>query len=1488
MAKVELKTYIENRLLALNPSLDISPGSPAQTEFVEPLVAYLGTDPFETDIDKFLTDRMRQEYPEIYAGDPSAVRDLFIKPLIVFLEPLKREIQSIRRGQSLKDPTLLSDEDADALAANVFDERPQGRMASGTVRIYYPNPTNVPIELGVRFATVGGLAFFPTAPLSITSEEMVFNREGTLYYADIPARAEKAGAAYNVAAGTIVTVDGLYGVAKVTNPRPFASGVDTTETPAFVAQISESLNERSLLNRRGATARLRAAFPGQLRAVQSIGAKDPEMQRDLLVGTSKGNAWLTGTVTLYESLALIQARTVDSATEEAPAPGDTLYTYLDRGQWPEPSIGQAARLVELVVDEVIGPVIGPGGTGAYQCAFLVRWSGTLPTNAVTPFTVEGGCRKKAPLRISSIPGSKNVSLTANDGEVHVFGHTDIYVRPASQATGSAVLTNVLDASPLLERTTLATFGPGETNAVVDVPVVTRDINGDIQTATSFDFSAAGIRAGDLLSVESGDTAGVYVIGEVLPPTTGPYVPSKLILTTDVLKAGGNLRYRISRQLEIDPFNPRVTKLPFANQAADDLQTQIGSNLFLFQANTIDYGVRVGDTVLVKSGRDAGSFAIVGFDATLGGRGVLVDRAAGGTDSNLSYEIFTPLEAVQRPLIRIKELMLLDSAKKSTGITIPPALPVAVTPAGAFSPASVRAKSYKKSGWVLPALLPFIVESNVAAVDGPSNDQRYSKGLEGLSGGVYKALVNGPADRQAELPFPASALSTCSWFVMTIEDATEGAPPAVPRVGEVLRIKSGLNKGGYLIREVLPYRYDTATYYFVRVYGEFPVDTMGTLLSFLADNGVTDIATLATTLDTRPDFYTFFSDAYASLGTWLATALSTIGAPAPSPSVLQTAADSTLACDYEVGTPARGVLRSYFTQPTLFQQHTAEAASPTVYSFETPSGEVLEYRADPSKYLEHFLLPAKGAATPALQDYPRDLQAAGSDATFETTAKPTLFALGIQPLDILEVHEEIPTYGPSNPTYLGGVQTVAGSARVTAPFLAPFDPNWAGNILTIEEGDDVGVYRITDVDPDGSWAVVDRPLTTSTPAILAQSTGATWGLDVGSGTTQIGAGDIDFTTLIGKWVTLVGIEGDPVSEYHMGSFRIAELVNTSTVRVEGPASWPASSTYGQIVVTDAPVVTPVPIYAGLTEGTELYGLRPYRIYQDAPTSFEISTVLRNSTTSSCTVVGTLPGGIKQPYRIYRKNLRRVTPLEMAGNQDGALYYFDTEAVSLSADAAASISKDSYLVPKDGTFEAFGYRHVVSDPSLSYSMLEEGTLLLPLRVLPDYAEDRQDNEVTVAGAPLQITYDLAPVVESVQEFIQSAEDRTTAANMLARHFLPAYVSYDAQYTGGSSASLIAKDIITYIESLTVETPIDVSVVQGFIEKRGGNPETPTKVVTLLHDWSRRVWMEQSENRLGGRETLVPYDGTPRVSYFVPGPDVSNLTSIPSGERIKLTRG
>lgn len=1500
MANADVQTFIEDRIRALDPTVDLSPGSPTQTQLIQPLLTYLGTDPFETDIQTFILDRLAQEFPDVFAGDPGVVSDTLIKPLILLLEPFKRETQQIKNNQSLQDSTILSDADADALVANFFESRDSGGYATGVARLYFSNPINVTIQITTQFFTATGLNFYPTNPTATTAEEMVFNREGSLYFLDVALKAEQVGADYNIDKNVLTGVTGVYGVMKVTNLQKFDNGSTKIDTATFVAQAREALNERSMVTRRGATARLNEVFQTSVRAVQVIGAGDAEMQRDILVATSPGHAWLTGRVGIYKNIALVSCRTIDAGSETtAPVQGDTLYIYLDKYNVGHPALWttlpQNERFIRLVVEEVL---FGPEVAGSpYQLAYFVRFSDpdnllALRGVSLLPYALsfEGGFAKKGTVTVASVPGATSTNLEVNNQEVHVLGHTDIYARPVLQNVSTAVIASLVDDPGSkyfsIQKQTLSSFGAvaGQENKLSDATI---------------DFALAGVREGDVITIETGNDAGSYSILKVSSNTL--YIGTKLTTSATAL------RYRIAKSLHVNPFAPKIPKVPFGSVPNNDLQTSIGSKQFVFNGTLTDliaFNVKVGDVVRVSSGVDAGDFTITGI---IDGKNILVDRVAGGSNSGLTYEVFTALESVQLPLVRLKSLLVLDSSEQTTGVEIPYAEPVAVVPTCDFTSAKVRGRSLRKSGFVLPQLndgfIDFVTGGNVAAVSG---DRRYSLGFDpvGALPEQYKAMLFQDAT-QAEFLFPGDASTDgCSYFLATSEDTSlpTNYPPVDPKEGDALTIKSGPNKGSYIIKSVRKFKYpigsNSVWVYFIKIYGQFPVDIIRQLIKFCDDAGATVSKITNSAPGSTIAFPDFFIDTYqdptTGLGAKLDQALVTYGVASPGQAVLQAAIDSVAQVDYEWGDPARGVLRSYFVQPTLFQQHTALSANPTLYSFKTTDGEVLRFRTNPTQYESYILVPPKLSDEVPMMEHPRDMVPTGTTVTFTDATRATMFQMGIVAGDSLSVHKETFFHGSTGSAGADtdrqtAVQTVAGSNIITAPSTSSgpvFSVDMVGKMLFIDEGPEEGTYLISGfVDPYSLQ--ISSPMSQSTPTIINEGNSAEWGWD-GVNNKIVAAAPGAFNVgMIGKWVTLYGID----SRYQ-GSYAIAGVPNNQTLNVTRPLPIGAFPAYpvapGAIarwVVTDAPLTAPSNNAA--LKGTELTGLRPIRIYNDVATEYPISAVPTDLSASVVTVASAPPLGIKQPFHITRPNIRRVTPNEMSLNVEGPMYYFDTEAVSLGPQSSNNIGKTgSYLTVDEGTYESVGYRHIVDDNNLTYSTKESGVLDIPLRILPVNNEDSLDNMLSLSGVPIQVSYEYGDVIQQIQDFISSPEDRVTSANMLARHFLPSYVSYDATYVGGSAPSVIAADIISYIDTLAIETPIDVSVMEDLITKRGGNPITPTKVVLNIHDWDRKMWAEFSENEIGGTITSVPYNGTPRVSYFVPGPDASGQTGI-SGERITLTK-
>jgi hypothetical protein len=1485
MATSDIQALLESRLRMLVPTESLEPGSRAQVDFIQPVLEKLGTDPLETDIETFIDDRFAQEYPEIFAGNPSLVRDIFSKPLRTLLEPFKREINILKINQSLKDPSLLSDDDADALAANVFATRPAGNVASGVARVYYANPNNVQVELTHRFFTSDGLNFFPNSPSSVTAEQMVFNREGPLFYFDVSVQAENVGSEYNIGPNMLSGVDGLYGVVKVSNPAKFDYGASTVDTPTFVQQAGQSLTELSLVTRRGATARINKEFSGQVRAVQVIGAKDAEMERDLLVATAPGHSWLTGDVTIYQHLAYVQINMVDGDPyADAVKEGDVLFVYFA----PNVGLTRPDSFVELTVEKVIsGPLADT--TGNYDVDYLVEWSGDFPLSLNNNFSpVRGGFRRTPTVTVSSLPTIGAVSASAASGSVHTYGHTDIYVRPSLQPESKTILSGLYDYKSFIEGTQLTTQYNGVTNRVLCVDVVSAE--------------AAGVSAGDVLVIEQGADAGTYIIGKV--------VASMLYLTTTLSTPATLLRYRILKKIRIDPFTPSIPRYPFAGGQHNDLSTTIGLNVFtLSTVDLTSYGARVGDVFRITSGLDQGDFTIT----NISGYVITVDRAASSTATGITYEVFTALDAISKPLVRIKSVELLDSAQQTTGITVPPAEPVAVVPTSDFTSARVRGGSQGSTGYVLPDLSK--VTSICPQLTWSSFSGVYSQGFLDPAGN-YRSVVFSDNSKD-QLALRNDAYGACNYFISTVDSGV--TPPIDPNPGECLTIKTGPNKGSYLIKAVYKFKYRVGApgfgsdrwVYFIQIYGTFPVDVFAEIVNFLnlsTDNNA-HVSSVGNTGDIS--FPGFFNDPntglLSTLGAKMRLALIAKGTTAPAASVLQAQILEQVAVSYEWGDPARGVLRTYMQEPTLVEQQTGTSA--TTFSYKTPSGDYVKFRPDPGFYTKQQLFPVSLDGNEDPKNFPRDLDASvAQQVTLTDVSKPSPFAMGIQAGDMLSVHLE--TFTTKSRAY--GVSSVAGSSTVTDPTgLGQFTSSLVGDYLSIDEGTDSGLYKILSVSTDGNSLTLDTSMTETTPTILAW--GHTTNNGLGGGNSHVGAyydtaNDIVVVNpatitggWVGKYVTIYNVDYT-----YQGSFLITNTTDSPgtsppgtdrtllTVDRGSAGHFPLIGAGNHLtdvmyVVTAAPVTVPLALNSNGT-GTVLYGVKSMRIYSAVPTDYWITGVsYTNPASHVLTFSNSVLDSTAQPYRIYRNGIRRVTPTAMASQQDGAYVYFDTEVVSMAPQSAANIAKGSYLTTDEGSYTSVGYRHTVTDRTLTYSTQESGWVDFPLFVLPVGNIDRSDNYIYLFGSPLLITYEAAPLIQSIQNFVDSPLDRVTVANILVRHFLPQYVSYDALYYGGGLASVIAQTIIDNINNTPIETPLDVSEqFEKAITNTNGNPETPTKVMVLLHDWQRRRWLEMSENKIGGVAASIPYDGSSRVAYYVPGPDKSGQTSVPYGERILLTRG
>lgn len=251
----------------------------------------------------------------------SAVLDIAVKPLAGLLKPFVTELEEMKKNLSFANLAELSNDAADALAANLFVNRRAGSYASGVVRLYFNDPQEVMVPADIEFVTNANLKFYTTIGTYITAEEMSLNYENGLYYMDIPAVAGAEGILYNIRSGEITksTMSLPSGVVSVTNPTQFTGGSTSESNAELYERIKMAITTRDLVTKRSIAYVLTEQF-SSIKDIVSVGFGDPEMLRDTVMGYHIG-----GKVDTYIKSGNITkgSMVVEDAAENTPINGIT-------------------------------------------------------------------------------------------------------------------------------------------------------------------------------------------------------------------------------------------------------------------------------------------------------------------------------------------------------------------------------------------------------------------------------------------------------------------------------------------------------------------------------------------------------------------------------------------------------------------------------------------------------------------------------------------------------------------------------------------------------------------------------------------------------------------------------------------------------------------------------------------------------------------------------------------------------------------------------------------------------------------------------------------------------------------------------------------------------------------------------------------------------------------------------------------------------------
>lgn len=1093
MAEFEdnLRNFLEGRLLAYDPAIDLSPNSPAQLKIISPTIDRFGEDPFATDIPTFIKDRLIQEFPEMAADNAGMLEDILSKPLQLLLEPFKREIELVKLGASVANAEIMADPEADALGANWFTDRDSGDYANGPTRIYFAQPTTTRVTTDKRLFTNDGRSFFPIQNYNISAQQMAFNRSGSFYFLDISVRAESTGDTYNVGPGDISGIEDVAGVIKVANLTAFISGNPAENNVEYIGRIEGSLTERSTVTKRGALARVTNEFDS-VRALQIIGAGEAGMDRDILTGTGQGFLHLAGQAVIFGDWLWISSVVYrDDGPEDSitPQPGDTIRFHPTSPAPPATTVVETTISSILAADNLFQLDSSPYGAGTYQIgAFALLKPGTIS--------------------ISGVPGGISADIEVADNTVHLGGHTDVFARPNQDAEVQTTISGVTDDDPIV--------------AITDL--VVPDVDQNLVRSAASDFEDLEVVPGDLLVIETGaGFAGTYQILEIVN-ANDLRVSSIFPLATVT-----ELRARVVRNIRLDLVAPKIPKLPFTDSPVSDLSTNVGSNEFNFASiNIQEYGAKVGDTINILEGPDASEFTIIGFGLVAGA--VNVDRVASATGANLSYEVYTKQAGLVRPLVRLKGIEVLDSTGQTTGITVPYGDAVDIRSECDLEGAGQGTTTYEKMLLVFPDFLEEWGSGGLAedAIGlgsvGNTTDARYTLGLS-VADGIIRTVTN-DASNQIQLteinvpPFLyngrrdkliALVSEEDTNYPTTIDGTHMTSDIAEAKIGDSITINDGPNQGKYIIidhrilelwgkadqghRKVALIQVDPPL-------RSDPIRTGLDLIEYENGSPVFSAANLFGFLQYAADWDNA-SGFYNTFITQLRTSLGNLGVTIASDDDLKEIFDPILRTSYTVGPSAKGTFRTYFLEPVSAEFQFG--IDPTTFDLATDGSK--KFRISPDLPPAQIIPESVEATLPALWD--RDLVVRYPQDTYVfLSSTPSLAVRGVRAGDTLEFYpaiNDLPARDEMSSSWMCVTSAGSNIVQLILPQSNTTDPEGyggvdnyteltAGQLFFLDSGPDAGAYVITKVISE-DWASnppvlkvqLDQPLTHSTESFPVLTT-----------------------------------------------------------------------------------------------------------------------------------------------------------------------------------------------------------------------------------------------------------------------------------------------------------------------------------------------------------------------------------------------------------------
>lgn len=419
MPRKDLEEFIRQRLTALDPLRDVSPGSPADTEVITPILKYFGVDLFQTDVRSFVLDTLRQAHPELGVRADGVIDDAVGKPFSTLASGLIREILLMKSRQR-PDPRIHTLDSAQDLLGALFVPLEEGGRSFGKFRFYYTAPISEIIRPESVIIAANGMRFVPTETQSISQAEMRLNYRNGRYYFDVSAVATTPGVTGNLSVGSAVRCPSVTRSVGVECIEQMVGGVDADTVSGYLSKARNYPTQLSFSVARGIKAILAREFSGAARRVEVVGMGDPEMARDILRGGNFGPA-----VAHDIGGAGMPSFTLDLRTDVFSDLGANVSML---------GVGELTDDYYLIVHPTNKPsTIGEGRIRrVVNPAFPVILELDDP---IVPLGISGATWeiRRRRITISEVPGGfldppdPGGTIEVRDGEIHLGGMTDIHV-----------------------------------------------------------------------------------------------------------------------------------------------------------------------------------------------------------------------------------------------------------------------------------------------------------------------------------------------------------------------------------------------------------------------------------------------------------------------------------------------------------------------------------------------------------------------------------------------------------------------------------------------------------------------------------------------------------------------------------------------------------------------------------------------------------------------------------------------------------------------------------------------------------------------------------------------------------------------------------------------------------------------------------------------------------------------------------------------------